>query len=185
MLYIINYCNPHCSPLSSITRLPEEEAFAAAKMLSESYKGTAFGRFEDFVNYYPRRIRTEKWLYENFLKMGGEPETEHPLYFVVNGSGYLNEWFGNGAVTKLVLDEISSKHISFTFGDSMAKMDKPERQKPFTKEELYGFIKKYKRTVDEFFTEIERDWHYIEAQLWCDGYINNIGDFDGDKKSGY
>ncbi|NLY88683.1 MAG: hypothetical protein GX085_03570 [Firmicutes bacterium] len=139
-LYIVNYCNPNCTPLQSITRLPEAEAFELAKKLSEQYKGTAFYRFADFVNYYLRRIRTEKWLYDWFIKLGGEPETKHPLYFVLQGSDYLHEWFDRGEITRIPLSIINEKHISFTLGDSMAKMDQPERRNPFLKDTLFEII---------------------------------------------
>jgi hypothetical protein len=169
-LYIVNYCHPDCPPLSSITRLPEAEAYAMAEALSSKHKGTSIGRFTDFINYYPRRIRTEKWLYDRFVELGGEPATEHPLYFVLHGSDYLNEWFDKGKAIKLPLAGIDSKHISFTFGDSMTKMDKPERKDPFTKETLYKIIESYDGSVDGFFNDIAKQWRYIEAQLWNDAY---------------
>jgi len=43
----------------------------------------SFNRFKDFVNYYPRRIATEKWLYDWFLRLGGEPKIKHPVCFVL------------------------------------------------------------------------------------------------------
>ena len=169
-LYIVNYCHPNCVPLYSITRLPESEAYAMAKDLSTENKGTAFGRFADFKNYYPKRIRTERWLHDWFIATGGEPTVEHPLYFVLHGSDYLDEWFDKGKITHLSLDSISSKHVSFTFGDSMAQMDKTERKDPFTKEILYGLIQSYNGTMAELFSEIGSQYRYIEVQLWNDHY---------------
>lgn len=168
-LFIVNYCNPLCTPMYSITRLPENEAYAKAREFANN-KGTAFGRFSDFENYYPRRIKTEKWLYEHFIESGGEPATGHPLYFVLQGSHYLNEWFEKGQITRLSLDDISSKHVSFTFGDSCAKMDKPERRNPFTKEELYSMIIANGGSVESLLSDIKEKWYYIEAQLWDDRY---------------
>ena len=168
-LYIVNYCNPNCTSLQSITRLPEIEAFALGKELSKQNKGEAFYRFADFSNYYPRRIRTEKWLYDWFITIGGEPETEHPLYFVLQRSDYLNEWFDRGEITRLPLNGIRAKHISFTFGDSMAKMDKPERRNPFLKNTLFELISHY-GGIDIFLNSIKDQYTYIEAQLWSDGY---------------
>jgi len=82
-------------PLQSITELPKDEAYKIALSLG-SNKAKAFGRFKDFKNYYPRRIETEKWLYNLFIKLGGEPETEHPLYFVLEKSDFLYKWFSKG-----------------------------------------------------------------------------------------
>lgn len=155
--------------MKSITRLPEIEAFELARKLSEQYKGEAFFRLADFANYYPRRIRTEKWLYDWFIILGGEPETEHPLYFVLQRSDYLNEWFDRGEITRLPLNSISEKHISFTFGDSNSKMDKPERRDPILKNTLLELINHY-GDIDIFLNSVKNQYTYIEAQLWNDGY---------------
>lgn len=173
-LYIVNYCNPNCTPLNSITRLTEEEAYKKAKELSDRYNGTSFGRFTDFINYYPKRIQTEKWLYHCFTKLGGKPETKHPLYFVLQGSDFLDKWFEKGRVTKLLLENINSEHISFTFGDSMAKFNKPEQKEPFLKETLYEYIKKFNGDINLFLDSIKEQYTYIEVQLWSDLYCSEL-----------
>ena len=159
--------------MQSITRLPEAEAFAAAKELSAKFKGTAFVRFEDFVNYYPRRIRTEKWLYDCFIELGGQPANEHPLYFVLQGSEYLNAWFNKGKATKIPLKEIQPEHISFTFGDSMAMMDKPDRKALFLMGKLFEFIS-HCNNFELFIENIKNKYIYIEVQLWNDKYIKQV-----------
>ena len=174
-LNIVHYCHAQCFPLHSITELSEAEAYQMAKKLGEN-NGTAFGRFKDFVNYYPRRIATEKWLYNWFLKLGGEPKTEHPLYFVLEGSNYLDEWFDKGKIIKLPLSIINEKHISFTIGDSCANFDKEDRKEPFLKEKLYEMIENNNGTADELLKKIYKDYHchYIECQLWDKSYLNDI-----------
>lgn len=162
-IYIANYCNSNCSPLNSITRLSQSDAFTKAKELSNKYSGTAFGRFADFENYYPRRIQTEEWVYYSFIKLGGEPDTKHPLYFVLQGSDFLDNWFGKGKVTKLLLENISSKHISFAFGDSMAILNKPERKNPFLKETLLELINHFNGDVNQFLSSIKEHYTYIEV----------------------
>ncbi len=170
-IYIVNYCHPGCEPLKSITQLKEAESFELARELSLHNSGVAFNRFgDDYKGYYPHRIATEKWLYEEFLSMGGKPETEHPYYFVLQGSDYLHEWFGKGRVTKLLLDEIDAKDISFTFGDSQGMMYKPERKNPFSKDHLYELIKIH-GNVEAFLRNIVSQYYYIEAQLWTDKYF--------------
>jgi len=93
--------------------LPEKEAFEMAYKLGLN-NGEAFYRFKDFKNYYPRRIKTENWLYNWFLNAGGKPKIKHPIYFVLEGSDYLNEWFDNGKIIKIPLKIINDRHISFT-----------------------------------------------------------------------
>lgn len=171
-IYIVNYCNPNCSPLNSITRLSEADAYEKASDLSAKYCGTSFYRFKDFKDYYPRRLRTEKWLYDWVTNHGGEPDVKHPLYFVLSGSDYLAEWFDRAIITRLPISMISSKHVSFTFGDSMAKFDKPERKDPFLKETLLEHIEHYNSNVRLFLDSIKDRYTYIEAQLWSDIYIH-------------
>ncbi len=105
--------------------------------------------------------------------LGGKPKTRHPFYFVLNGSDYLNKWFERGIITKLLLDDIDSEDVSFTFGDSMSMMDKAERRDPFLKETLYELFVKYNRNIDLLINDICQGFNYIEVQLWNDKYFND------------
>lgn len=177
-LYVTNYCDKRCSSLSSITRLPIEEAYSLASKLSQ-YTGnsfTSFSRFseKDFDGYYKKRIRTEEWLYNSFIELGGKPKNNHPLYFVFGESRYLNDWFENGIKTQLLLSDIDSADISFTFGDSMAKIDSEDRMSPFNKESLFDFIHKTNNDVRSFLNELNNQNKYIEVQLWNDIYVKNL-----------
>lgn len=177
-LYITNYCNKNCSPLASITRLPIAEAYALAEKLSQ-YAGetfTSFSRFRnpDFDGYYKKRVRTEKWLYNSFVALGGKPENTAPVYFVLGESNYLNDWFENGTRTALLLKDIDSSDISFTFGDSMAKIDSKDRMDPFTKESLFNFIYKSSTDIVSFLNKLNKQNIYIEAQLWNDIYVKKL-----------
>jgi hypothetical protein len=96
-LELVNYCHPGCVPMLNIMRLPKDEAFCLADEMAEKHpETTAFYRFADFENYYALRLTQDEYLYERFKEMGGDPEEIHPLSFVVDGSDYLKEWFGNG-----------------------------------------------------------------------------------------
>lgn len=172
-LFIVNYCHPDCEPLKSVTRLPEKDAYAAAQELSDRHKGTAFVRFADFCNYYPRRIATEQWLHKHFLALGGKPETEHPLYFVLQGNDFLKNWFDNGTVSALPLAAIKSEHISFMFGDSAAQADQLKKQNLFLTDELQAHIEQ-SGGIDSFLENIREQYSYIEVQLWSDEYLPHI-----------
>jgi hypothetical protein len=177
-LYITNYCDKRCSPMSSITRLPIKEAYSLAKELSQysSVSFTSFSRFrdKDFDGYYKKRIRTEKWLYNSFIALGGKPQSAQPLYFVLGESSYLNNWFENGVKTKLLLNSIDPADISFTFGDSMSKMDCEDRMDLFDKESLLNFIYENTHDVSIFLNELDKQNRYIEAQLWNDSYVKEL-----------
>ena len=172
--YIVHYCHSQCVLLNSITELPEKEAFKMAEILGKN-NGESFYRFKDFIHYYPRRIKAEKWLYEWFLESGGKPETKHPLYFVLDRSDFLNEWFDKGKIIKIPLSIIESKHISFTIGDSMATFKDDFdgiRKEPLLKIELQKIIEDYNGNIDEF--KKEKGIKYIECQLWDKSYLNDI-----------
>lgn len=146
-----------------------------AKRLSQ-YAGesfTSFSRFteRDFDGYYKKRVRTEDWLYQSFVAIGGKPKTKTPLYFVLGESDYLNKWFENGTRTKLLLRDIDPEDISFTYGDSMSRMDAEDRMDPFTKETLFRFILESSDDIQSFVDDLNKKNRYIEAQLWNDSYL--------------
>lgn len=174
-LFIVNYCHPNCKPLQNIMRLPKDKAFALAKkMAAKNPETTAFYRFADFENYYPRRIKADKILYDSFISLGGKPKEKHPLSFVLQGSQYLNKWFDCGTITKIPLESIPSEFISFTYGDSGAALDKNGIISVFTKQMLISFIEKFSGTIDQYLSEIEEKYHYIEVQIWNDEIIENL-----------
>lgn len=170
-LYIVNYCHHNCEPLKNIMRLPKDGAFALAEKLAEENKGrTAFWRFADFAVYYPERLATDKLLYEQFVAIGGKPEEEHPLSFVLQGSEYLDAWFDKGIVTKIPLARIASEHISFTLGDSMSALKRNGCIQMLSKEELLQKVQEYPGTLEAFMEEIREKHSYVEVQLWSDRY---------------
>lgn len=177
-LYITNYCDKRCSPFTSSTRLSNVDACSLAKKLSR-YAGTTFTTFsrftdKDFDGYYKKRIHTEEWLYSKFIELGGKPKNTTPLYFVLGESSYLNDWFENGMKTKLLLSHIDSDDVSFTFGDSMSKMDSEDRMDPFNKETLFKFIHEISEDVISFLIDLNKQNRYIEVQLWNDIYVKEL-----------
>lgn len=172
-LILVNYSYPDCIPLMNIMRLPKDEAFELARSLSVSHpKTTSFYRFADFDNYYELRKKQDEFLYSHFCELGGLPEEKHPLSFVVEGSDYLRDWFGNGTETRLYLKNISPCHISFTIGDSGAEFEINRSVELLTVNELQNRIFKHNGSFDFFLSTTGR--HYIEAQLWSDRYISEV-----------
>lgn len=171
-LCLVNYCHRSCTPLLNIMRLSKEEAFALAREMAErNRETTAFYRFADFENYYPRRLQTDKLLLDRFLELGGKPVERHPLSFVLQGSDYLDNWFGCGVITTVPLALVPSDFVSFTLGDSMAALEKKREITMLTKDMLLQAITEYDGTVEEYLAEVERKYHYIEVQLWNDDCI--------------
>ena len=171
-LVLVNYCYPDCIPLMNIMRLPEQDAFQLAHELADAHPDTtAFYRFADFKNYYPSRKAQDSYLYSRFIELGGMPEEEHPLSFVIESSAYLREWFGNGIETKLFLKDIDSKHISFTIGDSGFEFKKNGKVDLLTINDLRERINEHGGDFDAFICAT--GGRYIEVQLWSDRYVRN------------
>ena len=123
------YLEPGREPFFSITALPHAEALRKAAELAPDTRSPK-NRFcaEDFPGYYEKRLRTESWLYDAFLTKGGETETRHPLYFVLGESEFLHQWFGHGTVYTFDLRDVPQHACSFTLGDSMAVVDREDRE---------------------------------------------------------
>jgi hypothetical protein len=160
----------------NICRLSEEAAFSLAyKMAAENPDTTAYYRFADFENYYPRRMKTDEHLYHQFTSMGGKPKEKHPLFFVLQGSSFLDGWFGNGSKFEIMLKHIPSEAISFTLGDSNAILY-PMRSREkgnltmYSKEELISILRDYGGFIDHYMNQIAETCKYIEVQLWDDDY---------------
>ncbi|MBQ9124047.1 MAG: hypothetical protein IJY10_11255 [Lachnospiraceae bacterium] len=169
-LELINYCYPGCTPLQNIMRLPKGEAFRLAhEMAKEHPKTTAFYRFADFENYYALRLAQDGYMYARFKEIGGEPDQLHPLSFVVEGSDYLKEWFGNGMETRIALADVDARHISFTIGDSGAEYQKNGAVDLLSLSELKRRMDEQGGCFDAFLSSTGK--HYIEVQLWSDRYV--------------
>jgi hypothetical protein len=162
----------NCEPAKSITQLPEEEAFALAKKLYDENPCRAHNRFgPDFAEYYPHRLMTEKWLHNKFISLGGNPQTEHPYYFALQHCDNLFQNFNRGKITKIPLNSIDPLDVSFTFGDSVAKMNTPESRDPFLINKLIEYIELGGNDVEKFLDSIKNEYTLIEAQLWTDKYL--------------
>ena len=164
--------------LAAEKQIPELEAAAicgtvrskdkAEKLAKENPDTTAFYRFADFLNYYPLRLKTDQYLYDNFFRLGGKPKEKHPLSFVLQGCDYLEHWFGNGMTYKIKLSEISSDSVSFSLGDSCAQYEKTGEIRQLTKEQLLAQIKDFNGNIENFVKNTAKPYSYIEAQLWDD-----------------
>ena len=167
---LVNYCHPDCVPLRNIMRLPKEEAFRLAAAFAGAHPDTtSFGRFEDFENYYALRERQDAFLYAAFKAKGGKPEVAHPLSFVVEGSDYLREWFGNGTESRLDLEKVASPHISFTVGDSGWAIENHLPVEVLTKEQFFRLLEQHGGDLSALLKEAGRG--YVEVQLWSDKYL--------------
>jgi len=167
---LVNYCHPDCIPLKNIMRMPKAQAFQMAKQFAETHpETTAFYRFADFENYYSLREKQDQHLYDSFVKLGGKPKEKHPLSFVLEGSEYLAEWFGNGIETTIPLSKIREEHISFTLGDSGAEYGRNGTVELLTLKQFGNILIKHSGNYKEFLQKIGKQ--YVEVQIWSDEYF--------------
>lgn len=168
-LLLEHYYHPDCKPLKNIMRLSQNEAFALAKQLADAHpETTAFYRFSDFHNYYPRRLKTDALLHEMFVALGGQPKQEHPLSFVLGSSDYLHEWFGSGKVLRIPLSVVAPESISFTFGDSMSTLSRDGSLTMLTMPMLAEAIRQHPGGGQGWLKDALQNCRYIEVQLWDD-----------------
>ncbi|MBR2925816.1 MAG: hypothetical protein IKC28_12420 [Clostridia bacterium] len=168
-LWLEHYCHPDCEPLKNIMRLPRAQAFALAKQLSDAHpETTAFYRFADFSNYYPRRLKTDALLHEMFVALGGQPKQAHPLSFVLGSSDYLHEWFGAGKVLRIPLSAVAPESITFTLGDSMSTLSREGSLTMLTMPMLAEAVRQHPGGGQGWLKETLQSYGYIEVQIWDD-----------------
>lgn len=168
-LYLEYYCHPDCEPLKNIMRLPREQAFALAKQMAEAHpETTAFYRFADFANYYPRRLKTDQLMLEMFRQLGGKPQNNHPLSFVLGSSDYLHQWFGSGRILRFPLSYAPREQTSFTIGDSMSSLAKDGTLRMLTLPMLEEEACRHPGGAQGWLRDALREHHYVEVQVWGD-----------------
>jgi hypothetical protein len=144
-------------------------------MAKDNPDTTAYYRFADFANYYPRRMKTDEYLYHKFISIGGNPKERHPLFFVLQGSEFLDNWFGNGTKIEIMLKHIPCEYISFTFGDSCATLYPMNSRGQgelimYTKDELMSLLLNHENSINDYMNQITEKYKYVEVQLWNDEY---------------
>lgn len=168
-LQLMHYCHPDCEPLQNIMRLPREEAFRLAQEMADRHPdASAFFRFSDFVNYYPRRLEADGILCAAFRSRGGRPVQTHPLSFALQGSDFLDGWFDRGQVLHLPLASVPEDQISFTLGDSLGMLERDGGFIFLTLQDLRERIANHPEGAEGFLRDAKAQYRYIEAQLWDD-----------------
>ncbi|MGI6200900.1 MAG: GNAT family N-acetyltransferase [Christensenellales bacterium] len=174
-LWITNYRERGGEHLRSLTRLPREEAAALARRLSArtASKNDRYGAY--FERYYEKRLNTERWLFDQFQKQGGQPQTRHPIYFTLCDSPSLEAFYGQDDRMRIALRDVPEGAISFTPRDSMHLRDMGLTVGTvWGKQELLAMLGGG-RGVGERIVGLSglygQSGGYIEAQLWDDAYL--------------
>lgn len=167
MLYLINYRNTNSCKCKSITELPFLEAKAVADHLYQNSPCTAHRRFgPDFAQYYNDRQKAEQWLHDHFINSGGNPQSKHPLYFVVQYTEEPVFDFGNYQTFRLNLNDIADEDVSFSLGDSMHLYYQGVLNHLLTKNDLLELLRTHEPDMHNFLSKTG----LIEAHLWNHSY---------------
>lgn len=171
-MYITHYYPNEKYLFKKITEYNQENLKKVLKKLCK-YDGTAYERFRNFEMYYPQRLETERWLHSQAKRIGIIPETDSPWYFVLGESDVISAGFGVFAFTyQINLDNISSKHITFTLGDSMGVfLSKNPHKRVYNMEEIIKMHLNNNLIYIEDYNYLQEKHKYIEAQLWTSRYF--------------
>jgi hypothetical protein len=168
------------NPFTSLNDYPFKEANEIKK---NHCKRNNIGGFYAEDDYLIHRKEIEKWLYNQLISKGGNPQNTVPIYMAL-GESPLGEFDireeiqKNAEEIKIPLNCLDLSAISFTFPDSMYRFvldtngsivggERTNTPDMYLYHELEQVISKYKT-----------DCHYIEAQVWnrkmLFDYINKL-----------
>lgn len=156
------------NPFTSLNDYPFEKANEIKK---NHCKRNNIGGFYAEDDYLIHRKEIEKWLFDQLLAKGGNPQNAVPVYMTL-GESPLGEFDirediqKNAEEIKIPLKYLDMSAISFTFPDSMYRFvldnngdivggERTNTPNVYLYNELEEVISKYKT-----------DSHYIEAQVW-------------------
>ena len=95
----------------------------------------------------------------------GRPRLEHPYSFVLGESNYLKKWFSQGDSLQIPLDRVPEDQVSFTLGDSCAKLSRGDALEVLTKQMLLEKLRAFDDSVEKLIQSIA-PYGYVEVQLW-------------------
>lgn len=159
-------------PFRGFTELGFETPEEYVQYMAENRAGCS--RTYD-LEYFRRRLFTEKKLYQSFIAAGGKPEKKYPYYFVLENC---DEWFYDikqciGSIC-IDLGEIDESAVSFTYGDSVPALDEQFDRgqdyhgKVYTCGEIRKVIERH-GWPQKWNPRGERGYAtYIEVQVWTD-----------------
>jgi hypothetical protein len=180
--FLLHVFRKGSAPFQSLSSLPEEQAH---KIMHELYLdgSVLWERFQDPRKYLALRRQIEVNMRDEFIRKGGRPKNEYPIYFMLGRP----KWTETAAdpITLATTDEIivplsilHPEDVSFTYPDSMVSaLLEAERNPEYYEPDYHGKL----FTMVEIFQLIEKNglpgigWktrmpahyaHYIEAQVW-------------------
>lgn len=163
--FIVHYSRGE--PFRSITSVCRADVGGVIGKLNET-NAWGLARFSD-EKYLAQRYDTEAQLREQFIKIGGQPVLDNPIYFFLGRNARFEQHEKNLGYL-IYLRDIDPRSISFTYGDSMFCFDKDNRRQAGEKylsllcEEVYSLERLPLLFAHPKFPKV--DPLHIEAHLW-------------------
>ena len=174
-LYLYHYFDKRSGPFKSLTALAEEDAFSVLERVKHERPSSLAAQRD--TDYITKRMNCERIVRKEAENKGIIMDIPSPHYMVVEHSPWLDTWFEEPGVIKIPIEELDTRKISFTYGDSMPTFSprvtdgKEYRKKVYTYEEILDVIARYGLPQEWNNDGAHGPERYIEAQVWTDDPI--------------
>ena len=122
--YLTRYYVAGENPFTSLNDLPMDEANRIKLAASDKY---GWGGFYAQNDYLIHRREIEKWICGEFIKKGGKPRDEVPIYaFLGDTQGKFEKFGEDTSVLRIPLSALDCSAISFVWPDSMYEAETDE-----------------------------------------------------------
>ncbi len=182
--YLTRYYQHGENPFLSLNMLPIDQA---NEIRRNHCKKLNINNFYADDKYLQSRTEVERWIYNEFIKKGGEPKSKVPIYMTlgesVGGGDIRKDIQQNSCELKIPLKYLDLERISFTLEDSMVNLIFDENCKLVdihntTTPNVYLF-KEIQAIAEKYHIYDEPVKHYFEAQVWdidmLQKYLCSIG----------
>jgi len=185
--FLIHYYRTGTEPFRSLSALPDAEAIEIMKTLYVE-GSVIWERFADPADYLQARRQTEAWLRREFIRLGGQPQEQYPIYMVLGRSKWVERMADPATLAttseiEVPLSILSQADVSFTYPDSMVTLTLESRKEAgvyqpgyhgrvFTLSQIRAIVDEKGLPEEGWKTHAPADLaHYIEAQVWNQGAL--------------
>ena len=127
-------------------------------------------------SYLKQRREIENQLRELFIKRGGNPKRQYPVYFVLGESNWFKNLNANHLEINIPISKLPKDKVSITYPDSFVALtakEKPYFNKVFLLDEIPQAINEFGPPSNRLAESYERYWEgdfelYYEVQVWDD-----------------
>lgn len=171
--FLHRYYKLGTNPFKSISELSDDDKI---QFMKENFPDHGWFHANPEKRISTRRT-VENWLFDAFVRSGGEPKTHHPCYFTLGKSAFLRDEGFYDAEIQIPLHLFSSKNVNFTYPDSFFShwlnhnrdhkcYNGELNGKLFTIDEILSLLNENKIPAHVRMDAYYEFEFYIEAQVW-------------------